>query len=319
MSPAWLAEQAISARGALQMPGSIAAPGNWQARPNRLLRLVARCALALLPCSAVALASPLEMATIYATRVDQRLDVPADEAQRYAALIDERLQQPGLGAPASQYVVLVDRSPLVQAVFVYFKPRGELPQWIGASPASTGRTGRFDHFETPTGVFPHTLVNPDFRAEGSRNARGIRGYGVRGMRVFDFGWQAARQGWGAQRLAAMRLQMHATDPAVLERRLGSVQSKGCVRIPASLDRLIDQYGLLDADYDQALAQGKTLWVLRPQRQPTPWSGRYLIILESQRQERPAWAPLPLALQPRPMRPSRRKPPMQEPHHVSRPQ
>jgi len=72
-----------------------------------------------------------------------------------------------------------------------------------------------------------------------------------------------------------------------------------------LGRLIDQYGLLDADYDQALAQGKTLWVLRPQRQPTPWSGRYLIILESQRQERPAWAPLPPALQPRPMRPSRR--------------
>jgi len=305
MSPAWLAEQATSRSSALRMPASIAAPGHRLPRATRLLGLVARCAVALLPCSAAALASPLEMATIYATRVDQRLDVPADEAQRYAALIDERLQPPGLGALTSQYVVLVDRSPLVQAVFVYFKPGGELPQLIGASPASTGRAGRFDHFETPTGVFPHTLANPDFRAEGTRNARGIRGYGVRGMRVFDFGWQAARQGWGAQRMAAMRLQMHATDPSVLERRLGSAQSKGCVRIPASLNRLIDEYGLLDADYDQALAQGRTLWVLRPQRQPTPWSGRYLIILESQRQERPAWAPLPPALQPQPMRPSRR--------------
>jgi hypothetical protein len=36
-------------------------------------------------------------------------------------------------------------------------------------------------------VFEHTLDNPDFRAEGTVNEFGIRGYGTKGMRIFDFG------------------------------------------------------------------------------------------------------------------------------------
>lgn len=35
----------------------------------------------------------------------------------------------------------------------------------------------------------------------------------------------------------------------------------------------DDYGLLDADYERALLEGKALWVLKPQRRLTPWSGR----------------------------------------------
>ena len=46
----------------------------------------------------------------------------------------------------------------------------------------------------------------------------------------------------------MRLQMHATDADRLEPLLGSARSKGCIRIPASLNRLLDHFGLLDADY-----------------------------------------------------------------------
>lgn len=63
----------------------------------------------------------------------------------------------------------------------------------------------------------------------------------------------------------MRLQMHATDPDLLERRLGSAQSKGCIRIPASLNRLIDCYGVLDAEYKrvrytpQATTRTTTSW------------------------------------------------------------
>lgn len=241
-----------------------------------------------------ALESPLEMATIYAASVNRRLDLPAAEAQYYAGLIVHELNLAGLTQLSSQYLVLVDRSPQVQAVFLYWKAVDALPELIGASPASTGRPGRFDYFETPTGVFPHTIENPDFRAEGTKNSNGIRGYGVKGMRVFDFGWQLAAKGWGDKSMATMRLQMHATDPELLEHRLGSAQSKGCIRIPATLNRLLDQYGLLDADYELAQLQGKTLWVLRPGRQATPWPGRYLVVLDSRREERPPWAPAPAA-------------------------
>jgi len=46
---------------------------------------------------------------------------------------------------------------------------------VGAAPVSTGLPGRFEHFTTPLGVFEHSLANPDFRAEGTKNQFGIRG------------------------------------------------------------------------------------------------------------------------------------------------
>jgi hypothetical protein len=97
----------------------------------------------------------------------------------------------------------------------------------------------------------------------------------------------------------MRLLLHATDPDLLEPKLGSVQSKGCIRIPASLNRLLDQHGLLDADYEDALAEGRHLWVLSPQRTPAADAGRYLIVVDTQRAKRPAWSPSPF--KPRPKR------------------
>jgi len=140
-------------------------------------------------------------------------------------------------------------------------------------------------------VFEHSIANPDFRAEGTKNENGIRGYGLKGMRVYDFGWQKAIKGWGYKDEGDLRLQMHATDP-ILERRVGTAQSKGCVRIPASMNLFIDRHAILDADYDVALAQGQALWVLPKDRQPTPWSGRFLIVVDTGRTERPAWSPLP---------------------------
>lgn len=242
--------------------------------------------------SGQALQSPLDLAAIYAATVKQRLELPAAEEQRYADLLVDALRQAGLTGLPDQYLVLVDRNPRVQAVFVYWKAADAAPRLIGASPASTGRPGRFDYFETPTGVFAHSLANPDFRAEGTKNSHGIRGYGLKGMRVFDFGWQAVPKGWGNRSVVTMRLQMHATDPDLLEHRLGSAQSKGCIRIPATLNQLIDHYGLLDADYEHALQQGKSLWMLHPARQPTPWPGRYLIVVDTDRQARPPWTPTP---------------------------
>ena len=89
----------------------------------------------------------------------------------------------------------------------------------------------------------------------------------------------------------MRLQMHATDPDRLEQRLGTAQSKGCIRIPAALNEFIDRHGVLDEDYQEKIDEGRRLSVLRGDRTPTPWSGRYLVVVDSMSGERPDWSAL----------------------------
>lgn len=259
---------------------------------GRCFAILLLLAVGALPLHAQPLLGPTELAAVYASAVDRRLDLPPDEARRYGEMLQSSLSSIPLQGTDAQYVVLVDRNPRVQALMIYWRPAQGPPRFVGASPVSTGRAGGFEHFLTPLGVFEHTLTHPDFRAEGTRNENGIRGYGVRGMRVFDFGWQPERKTWGNRALSSMRLQIHATDPEHLESRLGTAQSKGCIRIPASLNKLIDQYGLLDADYERAMQEGDAPWVLHPRRTPTSWSGRYLVVVESQRNERPAWSPAP---------------------------
>ena len=223
----------------------------------------------------------------YRAEVTPRLAVPPAEAQRYGILLLEALDGTAESFREPQYVALVDRNPYVQAVLLFRVADGSPPVLVGASPVSTGRPGSFDHFMTPLGVFAHSPANPDFRAEGTRNANGIRGYGVKGMRIFDLGWQSAERLWGAGGVGTMRLQMHATDPDVLEARLGTVQSKGCVRIPASLDRFLDHYGVLDADY---LAARVPSWVLPADQRPVAEAGRFIVVVDSNRAHRPAWSP-----------------------------
>lgn len=261
---------------------------------------IARAAAALVLVCAGALAAaqgPAELSARYSAQVETRLAVPAEEARRYGGLADEALARAGVTLEQPQYLLLVDRDPWVQAVFLLWRAAAGESVLVGASPASTGLVGSFDHFETPLGVFGHSLANPDFRAEGTLNSNGIRGYGSKGMRVYDFGWQQVPRGWGDGAVSQMRLQLHATDPDLLERRLGSAQSKGCIRIPAALNRFLDHYGVLDADYEQAAREkaareaGK-LWVLDPQREPVAGAGRYLVVVESGRSERPDWSPAP---------------------------
>lgn len=246
-------------------------------------------AMALLAAHAALAAEPRPDARDFMREVDQRLDVPAGEQAEYAKRLEAALAQAAVDDPRPQYFVLVDRSAQVQAAFVYWRSRDGAWRLIGASPVATGRPGEFEHFLTPLGVFAHSLANPDFRAEGTRNALGIRGYGRKGMRVYDFGWVEAERTWGPGGEGLMRLQMHSTDPELLEPHLGAWRSKGCIRIPASLNVFIDRYGLLDADYEAAVRAGERLWVLRPDREPTPWPGRWLVVVDSQRNARPAWA------------------------------
>ncbi|HXW14989.1 MAG TPA: murein L,D-transpeptidase, partial [Terriglobia bacterium] len=72
-------------------------------------------------------------------------------------------------------------------------------------------------------------------------------------------------------------------------KLGTPQSKGCIRIPATLNAFIDQYGILDGDYEKAVAVGMTFWVLSKTREATAWSGRFLVVVDTGCKERPAWS------------------------------
>ena len=228
----------------------------------------------------------------FVREVDHRLDVPLAEQARYFSLIDQVLADADLRQLPTQAFLLVDSSVQVQAAIVLVRREDGSWRWLGATAVSTGKVGSYDYFVTPPGVFAHSLENPDFRAEGTFNENHIRGYGLRGRRVFDFGWQDAERGWGKGGKSRMRLQMHATDPNVLESRLGRVASKGCIRIPATLNVFLDLHGVLDADYEAAEMAGRALWVLKPDRTTIPWPGRYMVIVDSGAVDRPAWAPLP---------------------------
>ena len=209
----------------------------------------------------------------------------------YGGLLGAALTNRNVVLATAQYILVVDRSPKVQAALVYWGDGEGKLHFIGASPVSTGRRSGFEYFITPLGVFERSIEHPDFRAEGTRNKFGIRGYGVKGMRVFDFGWVVGERTWGDGGLSPMRLQLHATDPDVLEPRLGSAASKGCIRVSALLNQVLDRYSVLDADYEAAIERGVQLWVLRKDRMPTPWSGRYVVVVESERARRPPWASL----------------------------
>ncbi|MEX4000153.1 L,D-transpeptidase [Paraburkholderia sp. EG285A] len=221
----------------------------------------------------------LEMRKRFARDVNRRLHVPLAEQRAYGQRLQAALDEKNLGALAGEFVILVDRSANVQALFIYFRAMPDEP-WlmIGASPVATGRPGEFDHFLTPLGVFEHTPLNMDFRAEGTMNQNNIRGYGRRDMRIYDFGWVDGERGWGKGGYSQMRFQMHATDPDRLEPLLGIRHSKGCVRIPATLNAFIDHYGIIDAEYQALVDAGKSLWVLHSDREITPWAGRFVVVV-----------------------------------------
>ncbi|MCA7941116.1 hypothetical protein [Burkholderia cepacia] len=215
-----------------------------------------------------ATARAVDMRKRFTQEVTRRLNVPASEQRAYGQRLQEALADADLGDLAGEYVAMVDRAPNVQALFIYFRAT-PANAWlmIGASPVGTGLPGKYDHFLTPLGVFHHSPDNMDFRAEGTTNENGIRGYGRRDMRIYDFGWVDGERGWGKGGVSPMRFQMHATDPDRLE-------------------------ALLDDDYQARVEAGKSLWVLRRDRDITPIAGRYLVVVDSARKTRPAWAPMP---------------------------
>lgn len=99
----------------------------------------------------------------------------------------------GKAWPVGELLLLVDRHPKGQeAVVAVATPGG----WdlIGSSKISSGKPGSFDHFYTPLRLLENTTAHPSFRAEGTFNENKIRGYGLKGMRIFDLGWTPAQKG-----------------------------------------------------------------------------------------------------------------------------
>lgn len=205
-------------------------------------------------------------------RQDTWIALAQAEAARSETL---HIQQP-------QLVVVIDRSEVVEELAILLaRPDGSW-QVLGGVNVSTGQAGRFDHYITPTGVFLHTADILDYRAEGTFNENGVRGLGVKGMRVWDFGWQWATKGWRTNgERGQIRLEMHATDPDLLAQRIGRTASQGCIRVPDAMNRFLDRHGVLDVDYEHAAVDdARYRAVLLPGRTPTPLAGNALIVIDS---------------------------------------
>ena len=184
-----------------------------------------------------------------------------------------------------QLVVVVDRNPRIQQLMVIAASPSDTWRVIGGGTISTGQTGRFDHYVTPTGVFHVTDAILGYRAEGTLNENGIRGLGAKGMRVWDFGWQVAKKGWaevaGKPESTPIRFMLHATDPDKLEQRLGRPASQGCIRMPATLNRFLDRHGVIDAEYERvAVTDIRFRALLLSDREPSLLAGDMLIVVDS---------------------------------------
>ncbi len=188
------------------------------------------------------------------------------------------------GVEGPQLVIVVDRNPAVERLYVMLAQSGGPENWraLGAVRVSTGQAGRKEYYITPVGVFEHGSEILDFRAQGTFNEHHVRGLGLAGMRVWDFGWQWALKGWHTDGAGGdIRLQMHATDPDLLERRLGRPASEGCVRVSSTMNKFMDHHGVLDADYEAEAAQTASLRALLPaDRTPTKLAGRLLVVVDS---------------------------------------
>lgn len=227
-----------------------------------------------------------ELNAQFARQVDHQVMIPEPAQTLYIQRVKQVLKQTGITPLTPKLFLVVDRNPQVQAAFLLLRMHQETWHWIGATAVSTGKPGAFNHFLTPLGAFLHSPRNPDYRAAGTYNKNHIRGYGVTGMRVYDFGWQLAPRGWGKGGISPMRLAMHATDPQRLEARLGHAASEGCIRIPNSLNHFLDHYGVIDGAYEEMHAEGKNQRVLLVDRDPLQWAGQYVLVIDSQDKETP---------------------------------
>lgn len=203
------------------------------------------------------------------------INIEKEELEQVINLTKTALQERQL--TQSQFFVVVDANEKKQnAYLAYFDAESQnLNLSPVAAKVSTG-SKRSGHFITPVGWFENLPEYGSHRAEGTKNSNGIRGLGIKGMRVWDFGWQKAQAGWkNNEDIRDIRFQMHATDPSGLEARLGKPDSKGCVRVHTTMNIFLDKYGILDKKYEE-----KGSWVLHKDRQPVNNAGSLLLVINT---------------------------------------
>ena len=174
-----------------------------------------------------------------------------------------------------EFVLVANRNPQAQTLSLYLTD-GQTASLIGTSKVSTGTENRKEYFLTPTGLFENKPENGNYRALGTKNEHGVRGLGTAGMRIYDLGWQDSIAGWGSHFPAKIRMQIHATDPDLLEQRLGTRASKGCIRIHHDVNKFIDDYGVLDKNFPN-----KNQWPLSKTKIVNEYEGRYIMIIDEQ--------------------------------------
>jgi len=217
-----------------------------------------------------------------AREVPHLLAVPPGRQQTAIGFAARSMAAAGAAIDHPQLVLAVDRNPAVQELLmVLARPGAEPWEVIGGTHVSTGKPGRREHFKTAVGVFLNDASILGYRAEGTYNGNHIRGLGVKNMRVWDFGWQSTEDWHHPGAVTQIRLEMHATDPSVLEPRIGRPDSEGCVRIPAALNRFLDRHGVIDADLEREAVTDRRFRALLPaDREPTPLAGHPLVVYDS---------------------------------------
>jgi hypothetical protein len=192
------------------------------------------------------------------------------------------MRRSNLSIDTLQVVLVVDRSPMVQRLWVTVAAPGGGPlEVLGAVHVSTGKPGRKEHFRTPVGVFVDDAGILGYRAMGTYNEFHIRGIGIKGMRVWDFGWQTTDDWRKPRDIMAVRMEMHATDPTVLEPRLGRWDSEGCIRIPSRFNSYLDHTGLIDAKEREAARDDRRFAALLPKdAAPSPLAGQTLVVVDT---------------------------------------
>jgi hypothetical protein len=240
-----------------------------------------RCPACPSPAAVAAEVARLRAALAAAVPQDDPTLAP-DRAQAWIALARQALAPSRALLLDPELVVVVDRNPAVQRLaIVLADPYGPW-QMIGGGKVSTGEAAVHGAYITPTGVFAHDGGILDYRALGTFNQYHIRGLGITGMRVWDFGWQTAERGWGPPgETGEIRMLLHATDPDALEPLLGRPTSEGCIHVSTSMNRFLDVHGVLDRDYEM-LARYDPAYgaALLPDRDPSLLAGDKLVVVDS---------------------------------------
>jgi hypothetical protein len=180
-----------------------------------------------------------------------------------------------------QLLLLVDRAAATQIMAVTLVTPDGLWQILGTSHVSTGKPGRKEHYKTPVGVLLNNGAELGYRAQGTYNQNHIRGLGVKGMRVWDFGWRTTDDWRYAKSTIEIRVEMHATDPAILAHRIGRPDSEGCIRVSAALNKFLDRRGIIDADLRAFAVRDISYRALLPAHaDPTPLAGDAVVVIDS---------------------------------------